>query len=165
MQDSTPANDGGIDENDQLTPGDVAGLFPRPDETADPDSAADVETAFVRLFAPRTRAGVLDVLVSDPDRAWTVAEIVDHSGNVSTSGFERHKDALLASGVVQEAGKKGNAQTYRLNTHHPVAQLLVMLDTVIGYGKTPLLLEEQFIGEPGTDASDEGSPLSEYADE
>jgi hypothetical protein len=149
MQDSTPANDGGTDQSDSLTPDDVAGLFPRRDETADPDSAADVATAFERLFAPRTRAGVIDVLWSDPERAWTVAEIVDHSGNVSTSGFERHKDALLSTGVVQEAGKKGNAQTYRLNTRHPVAQLLVMLDTVIGYGRTPMLLEEQFVGEPG----------------
>lgn len=84
--------------------------------------------------------------------------IVDRHEDLSTTGFARHKDALLDLGVMVEADKRGNAQQYALNTKHPIAQLLQTLNSVMMWSRTPQMLEEQFRFEG--DASDLESALA-----
>lgn len=108
------------------------------------------ESSFRQLFVPKTRALVLDVLVGERGDALTAQEIANHHEDLSVSGFNRHREALLDFGVIVEAGKRGNAMTYALNRRHPVTQLLVMVDDVTMWGQTQLVLEEQFLTESDT---------------
>lgn len=118
------------------------------------EHAADGETLFAALFTPRARAAILDVLVGHPTDTMTATQIIERAG-IAQSSFARQKDALLDSGVMERGEKMGNASTYRLNTEHPVAQLLGMLDQVLRFGTTAELLEEQFIGTPSGEQSGE----------
>lgn len=108
------------------------------------------ETPFEALFAPRGRIKIFDGLLQAHPEPWTASEISEWAG-MDVSTFTAHRDFLLMTDVIEEAGEKAGAQTFRLNPQHPVAQLVSMIDTVFGHGKTPILLEEQFIGEPGAD--------------
>ena len=132
-------------DGEGITPDDV-----RADHQAAIDDLADsdVETsAFRALFDPPARAAILDaLLISHPDPL-TASEICEVSG-ITKSPFYDQIDYLLVAGVVHEAGKRGNAQTYVLATGHPVAQLLAMAKEVQTRGQTPMLLEDQFVGEP-----------------
>lgn len=105
------------------------------------------ESIFVQLFTPKTRALILDVLVSERGDPFTARRIVDHHDALSTTSFNRHKQALLDLGVMVKADKQGNAQRYALNTKHPIAQLLAMIDNIGMWGETPQLLGEQFLTE------------------
>lgn len=111
------------------------------------------KTPFVELFTPRARALILDALIGAHEPL-TAAEICEHAG-IDRSTFSAHEEVLGVLGVLESPGKKGNARVYTLDTDHPAAQLLIMLDTVIRHGRAPLLLEEQFIGDPAElDADD-----------
>ena len=118
------------------------------------------KSAFRQLFTPKTRALVLDVLVSERGDALTVQEIADHHVDLSVTGVNRHRDALLDLGVIAEDGKRGNAMTYALARHHPVAQVLAMLDDLLMWGETRPALDSQFI----TD-SDQPSAIGEWAEQ
>lgn len=102
-------------------------------------------SAFSQLFTPKTRALLLDVLVGERGNALTVREIVDRHPDLSVTGVNRHREALLDLGVLVRDGKRGNAQTYALATEHPVAQVLVMLDDLLQWGETPVRLDERFV--------------------
>lgn len=117
-------------------------------------------SAFRRLFTPKTRALVLDVLVSERGDALTAQEIADHHEDLSVTGVNRHREALVALGVIVEDGKRGNAMTYALARHHPVAQVLAMLDDLLMWGETRPSLDEQFV----TDA-DQPSIIGEWAEQ
>lgn len=104
---------------------------------------------FVELFTPRARMYMLDVLLQ-ADEPLTAKEICDRA-DIDRSTFDAHLDYLLTTGVVIRPKKKGNAWVFELNDRHPVAQLLLMADVVFRHGQTPMLLEEQFLGEPGAD--------------
>lgn len=133
-------NSAAADDEDSITPEDVLQQYYGPEREAGP--------LFAQLFTPKSRALILDVLVSERGDALTVSEIVDYStGGLGKSSVHNHIDDLITLGVVEDAGKKGNAQTYQLNTSHPVAQLLAMLDNVLMWGRTPTLLDEAFIFE------------------
>lgn len=108
-----------------------------------------IESPFEKLLSPRSRVAILDVLVEEGGRALTVQEMVDRSDQITTSSFNRQKDDILEYGVIVEAGKRGNAQTYALNADHPVAQALKMVDNLLTWGKTPLLVDEEYLGQPG----------------
>lgn len=105
------------------------------------------QSVFRRLFTPKSRAVIIDALLGYRGEPATVRQIVDHDleGGLSTSSFNRQRDALLDLGVMVETGKQGNAMTYALNTEHPVVQLLVMMENVVEWGETPQLLEDQFL--------------------
>lgn len=138
---------------EQMTPDDV--VEQRPDHTDDPVTSPEgMRSVFERVLTPRTRAAIIDVLVNARGEALSVSQMVDENTQVSTSSFERHKDDLLAYGLIVEAGKVGNAQTYALNTEHPGAQLLAMFDNVMLWGETPMMLDEQFINETGSPGRD-----------
>lgn len=116
-------------------------------------------SAFSQLFAPKTRALMLDVLVGERDGALTAREIADSHPELSVTGVNRHRDALLDLGVVATSGKRGNAQTYALATEHPVAQVLVMLDDLLQWGETPVRLDERFVTE-----SDQPRAIEEWSE-
>ena len=133
-------NSAATDDEDSITPEDVLQQYYGPERESGP--------LFAQLFTPKSRALILDVLVSERGDALTVSEIVDYStGGLAKSSVHNHIDDLITLGVVEDAGKKGNAQTYQLNTSHPVAQLLAMLDNVLMWGRTPTLLDEAFVFE------------------
>lgn len=148
-------NPGTADEPDEepLTPDDV--LEMRPDHTDDPvTSPEEMMSVFEEILTPRTRAAILDVLVYARGEALTVSQMADENPRVSASSFDRHKDDLLDFGLMVEAGKIGNAMTYALNTDHPGAQVLAMLDNVMLWGETPMMLGKQFINETGSPGRD-----------
>lgn len=101
-------------------------------------------SAFSQLFTPRTRALLLDVLVSERGTGLTAREIADRHPDLSVTGVNRHRDALVDLGVLATVGKRGNARTYALATDHPVAKVLVMLDDLLQWGETPVRLDGQF---------------------
>ena len=103
------------------------------------------KSLFERLFTPKSRALILDALLGDRGDPMTVRMIVDRHESLSTSGFHRHKEALLDHGVMIEADKRGNAQQYALNINHPIVQLLAMFENIAMGGRTPPLLDEQFV--------------------
>lgn len=117
-------------------------------------------SVFRQLFTPKTRALVLDVLVSERGEALTAQEIADHHEDLSVTGVNRHRDALVDLGIIVEDGKRGNAQTYALAQTHPVAQVLAMLDDLLMWGETRPTLDEQFL----TDA-DQPSAIGEWAEQ
>jgi hypothetical protein len=116
-------------------------------------------SAFSHLFAPKTRALILDVLIGERGGALTAREIADSPPELSVTGVNRHRDALLDLGVVARSGKRGNAQTYALATEHPVAQVLVMLDDLLQWGETPVRLDERFVTE-----SDQPRAIEEWSE-
>lgn len=136
-----------VEETDEerLTPQDILDQYLGPDAVEEHARATGGGSTFRHLFTPKTRALVVDVLVGERGDALTAKEIVNHHEDLSVTGFNRHREPLLGLGVVVEAGKRGNAMTYALNTRHPVAQLLAMLDNVTMWGETPALLETQFL--------------------
>ena len=126
-----------------MTPRDVLEQYNGPDR--------EPGALFVQLFTPKSRALILNVLVSDRDEALTVSEIVAQEDELAKSNVHDHIDTLLDLGVVERPGKKGNAWTYRLNDDHPVAQLLAMIETVFMWGRTPQFLDEAFVFEGDQD--------------
>ena len=136
-------------EVDRLTRADVRTMRPET-ESEDTDGADAYRTVFEDLLTPRTRAAILDVLVEARGQPLSVTQMTRENPNVSSSSFDRHRDDLLAYGVMEKAGKVGNAMTYRLSRTHPAAQLLAMLDNIMLYGETPMLLDEYFVS--GEDA-------------
>lgn len=105
------------------------------------------ETVFRQLFAPKSRTLILDALLAAEGDPRTADQIAAWNDDLSVSGFNRHRDALLELGVMIEAGKVGNAMTYRLNEDHPVAQLLAMLGNVTFAGETPMTLDPAFLAD------------------
>jgi len=135
------------ENNDALAPEDVHHAT---EDVRSKHAAASDDSLLAMIFTPRARARILDALVGAHTEALSAAQICERA-DVGTSSFDRQKDALLDLGVLEEAGMVGNAQTYRLNRAHPVAQLLGMLDQVLRFGTTSMLLDERFVGTPGTD--------------
>lgn len=142
------AADDGSAENRRLTREEVRKMRPAPESSAEGEGEEkEHRTVFEDLLTPRTRAAILDVLVAARGEALTVSQMTRENPSVSTSSFERHRGDLLDYGVMEKAGKVGNAMTYRLNTAHPAAQLLAMLDNILVYGETPLMLDDYFVSE------------------
>jgi hypothetical protein len=138
-------------ENDPFTPKEVMEYYHRADRTPG--------ALFVQAFTPKSRPLILHVLLRQPDEALTITEIAAKSTELGTSSIHNHIDALIDLGLVYEAGKKGNAQTYQLEARHPVVQLLAMINNVFLWGRTPPSLDEQFVFEG--DAEDLYQALSE----
>lgn len=130
-----------------------------PDEDISPDDIQRVyesdeyvekyggESVFSSLFTPKSRTLILDALISARSDAISAQTIANHHDDLSVTGVNRHREALIDLGVVVEAGKVGNAMTYQLNRDHPVVQLLAMLDNLVVGGETPILLNEDFVAE------------------
>lgn len=148
------------DEEKKLTPDQVRQMRP-------PESIGVIETVeeyraskslFEHLVTPMARATILEILVSRADEACTVAEICEETDRVSKATFARHKDPLLEFGVIEKAGKKGNAQTYRANVYHPAVQLITMLRWVLVHGHTRMFLDERFVSTStaSTDSTPDG---------
>lgn len=116
-------------------------------------------SAFSELFTPKTRALLLDVLVGERGDALTAREIADRHPDLSVTGVNRHREALLDLGVLVPAGKRGNARTYALASEHPVAQVLVMLDDLLQWGETPVRLDERFVSD-----AEEPRAIEEWSD-
>jgi DNA-binding transcriptional ArsR family regulator len=130
-------------ENESFTPEDVMSHNYRPER--------EPGALFVQAFTPKSRALILHVLLSQPAEALTISEIAAYPVELAKSSIHGHIDALVDLGLVVEAGKKGNAQTYRLENRHPVIQLLAMIDNVFQLGRTPQYLGEQFVFEGDSD--------------
>lgn len=96
------------------------------------------------LFTPKSRTLILDALMSARGDALSAQTIANHHDDLSVSGVNRHREALLDLGVIVETGKVGNAMMYQLNKNHPVVQLLAMIDNIVMWGETPMLLGEEF---------------------
>lgn len=126
-------------EQESFTPTEIMAHYHRTDR--------EPGALFVQAFTPKSRALILHVLLSNRDEALTISEIAAYPVELATSSVHDHIDALIDLGLVAKAGKKGNAQTYRLEDRHPVVQLLAMIDTVFLWGRTPQYLEEQFVFE------------------
>jgi hypothetical protein len=133
----------GFDSDENITTADIQELYDS-DEFIEKYGGKSV---FRSLFVPKSRALILDALISARGDALSAQIIANHHDDLSVSGVNRHREALLDQGVVVEAGKVGNAMTYQLNEHHPVVQLLAMLDNIVMWGETPMLLNEEFIAE------------------
>lgn len=124
------------------------------------DEAPEDISAFQALFTPRNRGRILDVFISisEPQTATQICDQAD----IARSTFDHHVDVLITAGIVEEAAEIAGATTYRPNRSNPVTQLLTMAKEAQTRGKTPLLLEEQFIGdaaedyEPGDHPADPG---------
>lgn len=101
-------------------------------------------------LTPRSRVQIIDVLLGAPGERLSAAEICDAAG-IDRGTFTRQERPLIDLGVMEHAGRVGNARTYRLNRAHPLAQLLGMADHVLRFGTTADLLDERFIGTPGSD--------------
>lgn len=96
------------------------------------------------LLTPAKRFEILDTLLEAGEEALTVSEMSER-GDVTSSSFNRHKDMLLDLGVIVEAGKRGNAQMYRVNINHPAIQILMDLQDVMIHGGTVQYLHDRFI--------------------
>lgn len=130
-----------------------------PEEYAEPADLSDYyhseaflekyggETVFRQLLAPKSRTLILDALLAAEGEPLSAKQIAGWSDDLSVSGFNRHREALLEFGVLKEAGKVGNAMTYTLNEAHPVSQLLSMLANVTFAGETPMNLDTAFLTE------------------
>jgi len=101
-------------------------------------------------LTPRSRVQIIDVLLGAADERLSAAEICEAAG-IDRGTFTRQERPLVDLGVMEQAGRVGNARTYRLNRTHPVVQLLGMLDQVFRFGTAAELLDEQFVGTPGAD--------------
>lgn len=110
------------------------------------DSPEEMDNPLTVLLAPRARAQILDSLLEAPDEPLTVSEITGQAG-VDNATFHHHKDALTDLGIVETAGKKGNAQTYTL-TDSPLVGLVAMLRNVVRDGVTPDLLDDRVVAPP-----------------
>lgn len=106
---------------------------------------------FAQLFTPKSRALILNALVAQPDEGLTVSEIVGQADGLGKSSVHNHIDALVDLDIVVDAGMKGNARTYRLNTAHPIGQLLTMIENVFMWGRTPQNLDEAFLFDGDSD--------------
>lgn len=135
------------DPEKKLTPEQVTELRPPEEYTVIElmDDYRASKSLVEQLLTPTARAVILDILITEATNALTVAEICEQTDRVSKATFTRHKEALLDFGVIEEAGKKGNAQTYRANVYHPAVQLLAMLRLVLNFGQTRMLLDKRFI--------------------
>lgn len=105
------------------------------------------EAPFVVLLTPRSRFKCIRVLLGATEPL-TSREIAEDAGIDYSTWSDQHRDILLASGVIESPGKKGNAQVFTVNHDHPVAQLIQMADMVFRKGTTPNLLDAQFVGRP-----------------
>lgn len=104
--------------------------------------------AITEFLTPGERARLVQALIEANGKELSAAKLIDVAGEgLSKSGFYRHADDLLEMGIMVEGEKVGNAQTYALNVDHPIAQALKMLDNIVAWGETPVLLGEQFIAE------------------
>ena len=119
-----------------------------PVDVGDDTSDDAYRTEVFELMTPRARGAIVDALLQAPDEPRTAQEIADAHSGVTVPSFNRHRDTLLQFGVLLESEKRGNAQTYRLNTNHPAVQLLGMINQVYNHGTTPPLLDEKFYREP-----------------
>ena len=136
-------------QNDaELTPEAVRDLFGDSVEFLAEKDDTEATSAFEALFAPRARVAILEVLLTVHPEKLPTEEIVERAP-VGKSSIYSRIDYLVESGVVVTGDAPGGTTVYGLNTNHPVAQLLMMLKTVQTHGSTPMLLDEQFIGEPG----------------
>lgn len=142
----------GTDEQHTTTPETVMGQYHHLIRELHERDEDDIDP-FRALFTPRSRGEVLHALLGVKEPL-TAAEFCDRH-NISRSTFGDHIDVLVAAGVVEEAGRRANAQTYRRNSAHPVTQLLIMAETAQSTGFTPLLLDEEFIGTPGENVDPE----------
>lgn len=102
------------------------------------------------ILTPRSRARIVDVLVGSPGEDLTVAEICEQA-DIDRGTFTRQKMPLLDVGIMEQGEQVANAKTYRINRDHPIAQLVGMLDQVLRFGTTSMLLDEQFVQSPGED--------------
>ena len=130
-------------ENDPFAPEEVMAHYHRAER--------EPGALFVQAFTPKSRALILHVLLSQRDEALTISEIASYPVELAKSSVHDHIDVLVDLGLVYKAGKKGNAQTYRLEDRHPVIQLLAMIDNVFLLGRTPQYLGEQFVFEGDSD--------------
>lgn len=132
---------------DEYSPEDIRATFQKVVEWQHRNDSE--KTPFAELLTPRARVQIIDALLG-ANEDLTASEVCDMAG-IDRSTFHAHEDFLLTTGLVERPKKKGNAWVYRLNPHHPVVQLLTMADVVFRHGETPMLLEGQFVGEPGAD--------------
>lgn len=144
-------------EPDRLTPADVQELRPTQSAAASDSASSDL----AEVLTPESRFRLLEALVFEGGDLMTVSQIVDRAG-VSQATASRHLPALETFGVVREGEKMGNARTFRAAMDHPLVQLLRMAGAVVQTGTTPMLLEQQFVGEvdvqyePGDHPEDPG---------
>ena len=135
------------DQEKKLSPEQVQELHPSQEPTVieSEDEYRASKSRVEQLLTPTARAVILDILVRYADDALTVTEVCEKTDRVSKVTFARHKEPLLDFGVIEQAGKKGNAQTYRANVYHPAVQPVAMLWSVLNFGQTRMLLDERFI--------------------
>lgn len=93
----------------------------------------------------------MDALLEERGEPRTVSELAEINEHVTSSSFNRHRDDLEDYGLLKTCGKRGNAQTYAIDVEHPLSQALLMVENMILYGKTPVVIDEQYIDEPGED--------------
>lgn len=109
----------------------------------------EYRTEVFELMTPRARGAIVDAMLQSNDEPMTAQEIADSHSGVTVPSFNRHRESLVDEfGILLNSGKRGNAQTYRLNTNHPAVQLLGMINQVFTHGTTPPLLDEQFYRDP-----------------
>jgi len=114
------------------------------EQRTDGGTARDV-SPLIQLFTPRSKAAIVATLIEAGGEPKTVSELGELSEKVNSSAFNRYKGDLKAVGLLVEAGKRGNAQTYRLDTDGPVGPALQMVDELMREGETPLLLDEEYL--------------------
>jgi len=81
---------------------------------------------FVELFGNPGAVKILDVFLRKHYEEMTVTDVIELAG-VSRSTFHRNLSALQELGVVEAAGKDGNATKYRLNKENELAGTLARM--------------------------------------
>ncbi|WP_135823005.1 hypothetical protein [Halostella litorea] len=120
---------------------------------ANPDAT---EGAAVLDFylTPASRARILRAFVGWPNEELSASDIYgsgDDEGlaDVSPATFTRQIDALTALEAVEETRRMNGSPLYQVNQRHPVVQALGMADNLAQHGETPLLVDDDFIGQVG----------------
>lgn len=128
----------------------AGGDYPTEDTVIDSlEEAQALDSPFLGLFTPRAKAAIVDALLEERGEPRTVSELAEINEHVTSSSFNRHREDLEDYGLLKACGKRGNAQTYAIDVEHPLSQALLMVENVITFGKTPVVIDEQYIGEPG----------------
>jgi hypothetical protein len=114
------------------------------ESSVDPAEPIPIPNPLVDLLTPRTRAQIVDVMLNEPTRQWTASEVCADAG-MDPSTFNAHASALIDAGVIEEAGMKGNAQTYTPVLENPVVGALQMVRSLYRDGVTFDYVEDEVI--------------------
>lgn len=85
-------------------------------------SYAEAST-LTRLFGGSARVKIIDVFLGKHYTELTVEEVAELA-DVHITTVHRNLQDIIETGLIEESGKQGNAQLYRLNKNSPISKIL-----------------------------------------